>query len=268
MHGVFPADRYFAYKTWAEIESLTDKQNTVIIQPLGAVEQHGLHLPLAVDALICIEVVGRALAKLDPSVPCFVLPPLYYGKSNEHSDFAGTICLTTETMLKLLWEIGVSIYRSGFRKLALVNAHGGQPQILELVARDLHERYRDFWVFPLFVWRVPNVCGEVLSAQELAHGIHAGTAETSLLLEIENGLGYPLVQMEQSLCEYPPRSDRSMVTMEGDHPYSWVTKDVSQSGVIGDGTAARSETGKKIMDSLVTGWVQLLQDIYNFRRSD
>jgi creatinine amidohydrolase len=266
MHGVFPPQRYFAYKTWQEIADFPDKSNTVIVQPLGAIEQHGWHLPLAVDALICIEVVGRSLAQLEPEIPALVLPPLYYGKSNEHLSFAGTISLSTGLMLKLLEEIGANIYRSGFRKLALVNAHGGQPQILELVARDLHAKYPDFWVFPLFIWRAPNACSELLSPRELADGIHAGAGETSVLLEIESKLGWGLVHMDKAVCAYPPELVGSMLSLEGAHPYSWVTQDISASGVIGDATIANREMGKQIMDTLVAGWVQLWRDIYHFRR--
>ena len=121
----FPAHRSFAYLTSPAIATIVDKHNVVIIQPMGAIEQHGAHLPLIVDAAISIGVLARALAKLDPAIPAYALPPLYYGKSNEHSTFAGTITLSTQTMIAILTDIAESIYRAGFRKLALMNSHGG-----------------------------------------------------------------------------------------------------------------------------------------------
>ena len=78
----FPDHRYFAYLTSPAIASMPDKQNAVIIQPMGAIEQHGAHLPLIVDAAISIGVLAKALEKLDPAIPAYALPPLYYGKSN------------------------------------------------------------------------------------------------------------------------------------------------------------------------------------------
>ena len=66
----------------------------------------------------------------------------------------------------------------------LVNAHGGQPQVLEIAARDLHQTHPELMVFPLFIWAVPNCAGDLLSDQELELGIHAGDAETSLMLSI------------------------------------------------------------------------------------
>ena len=145
----FPDHLYFAYLTSPAIASMPDKQNAVIIQPMGAIEQHGAHLPLIVDAAISIGVLAKALEKLDPAIPAYALPPLYYGKSNEHSTFAGTITMRSQTMLAVLTDIAESVYRAGFRKLALMNSHGGQPQILEIIARDLHDKYPDFAIFPL-----------------------------------------------------------------------------------------------------------------------
>ncbi|MGK7892586.1 MAG: creatininase family protein, partial [Xenococcus sp. (in: cyanobacteria)] len=161
MHGFIPPERYFPYLTWTEISSLPDKENIVIIQPIGAIEQHGPHLPIAVDSAISLGVLGTALSKLDQNIPAYALPCLYYGKSNEHDGFPGTITLKAETLLSVIKEMAASIYQAGFRKLVLMNSHGGQPQIMEIAARDLHQEHPDFAVFPLFTWRVPNITGEL-----------------------------------------------------------------------------------------------------------
>ena len=263
MHGFIPPHRYFPYLTWTEIEAMPDRANTVIIQPIGAIEQHGPHLPLAVDAAIAQAVLGRALEHLDAQIPAYALPTLYYGKSNEHWHFPGTVTLTTETLLATLREVGESLYRAGFRKWVLLNAHGGQPQIMEIVARDLHQEYGDFMVFPLFVWRVPNVAAELLTAKELELGIHAGDAETSLLLSILP----EQVRMERAIAEYPHGlPTESLLSMEGSLPFAWTTRDLSRSGVLGDPTTASREKGDRIWQSLAEGWVQTLQDVYRFQQ--
>ena len=184
IHGFIPPKRYFAYLTWQQIQAMTNKDNTVIIQPIGAIEQHGHHLPLVVDAAISEGVLGKALSLLDEEIPAFALPTLYYGKSNEHDGFPGTISLSAQTLLSLLDEMATSIYQAGFRKLILMNSHGGQPQIMEIVARDLHQKYPDLAVFPFFTWRVPNITNELLTEKEQELGIHAGDAETSLMLAL------------------------------------------------------------------------------------
>ena len=259
----FPAERYFAYLTSPAIAAMLDKENVVIIQPMGAIEQHGEHLPLIVDAEISMGVLARALEKLDPAIPAYALPPLYYGKSNEHSTFAGTITMSTQTMLAVLTDIAESIYRAGFRKLAFMNSHGGQPQILEIVARDLHEKHPDFMIFPLFTWRVPNVAKELLTDKELELGIHGGDAETSLML----ALLPEQVDMEKAVTEYPyGLPENSMLSMEGANPFAWVTRDLTQSGVLGDAKAATQEKGEQILASLVDGWTELIADIYKFEQ--
>ena len=263
LHGWIPPHRFLPYLSAREIEALPDRHNIVVVQPLAAIEQHGPHLPIAVDTAIVCGVLGHALAKLDESVACYCLPPLAYGKSNEHIDYAGTISLSAATLLATLQEVLDSLHRSGFRKIALVNGHGGQPQILEIAARDARVAHRDLSVFPLFVWSVPNVAKQLFSAREMEFGIHAGAAETSLML----ALLPETVKMEHALAEYPQGlPEEGLLTMEGARPFAWLTSDLSRSGVLGDPQAATVEKGRALLASLADGWVQLLGDLHRFRQ--
>ena len=263
MHSYIPPDRFFPYLTWTAIQAMPDKENVVLLQPIGAIEQHGPHLPLIVDTAIATAAVGKALAQLDATVPAYALPPLCYGKSNEHWHFPGTISLTAQTLIAVLMEVGDSLYQAGFRKLALVNGHGGQPQIMEIVARDLHQRYPDFMVFPLFVWRVPDLPLELLAPQEAELGIHAGDAETSLMLSLLPDQ----VNMDAAVKEYPPDLPaNSLLSMEGNLPFAWATHDLSRSGVLGDPTVATSEKGDRFLVALVDGWVRVIQELHQFQQ--
>lgn len=263
MHSFIPPERFFSYLSWTEIQAMPDKENVVIIQPVGAIEQHGPHLPLIVDAAIGVAVLGKALEKLDSSIPAYALPPLYYGKSNEHWHFPGTITISAQTLLATLTEVAESLYRAGFRKLVFMNSHGGQPQVMEIGARDLHVKYEDFLVFPLFTWRVPNITAELLSPKEKQLGIHAGDAETSLMLSILPDC----VKMEAAVAEYPSGlPEDSLLTMEGKLPFAWTTRDLSQTGVLGDPTVATKEKGERILESVSDGWVRVIKDIYAFRQ--
>ncbi len=263
MHGFIPPQRYFSYLSWTEIEQMPNQENVVIIQPIGAIEQHGPHLPIAVDSAISLGVLGKALEQLESDIPAYALPCLYYGKSNEHDGFPGTISLTATTLLLVIKEMAASIYRSGFRKLVLMNSHGGQPQIMEIAARDLHQEYPDFAVFPLFTWRVPHTAGDLLTAQEQEYGIHAGDAETSIMLSLLP----KQVKMAQAIKEYPQGLPRnSLLDMEGKLPFAWLTKELSKSGVMGDATAATKEKGDRILQSVADGWVQVIRDIYKFQQ--
>ncbi len=263
MHGFIPPHRYFPYLTWTDIDSMPDKENVVIIQPIGAIEQHGPHLPIAVDAAISLGVLGKAFEKLNTNVPAFALPCLYYGKSNEHWSFPGTITLSAATLLTLIQEIAESLYRSGFRKLVLMNSHGGQPQVMEIAARDIHQQYPDFLVFPFFTWRVPHNAAELFSGYELEYGIHAGDVETSIMLSLLP----EQVKIERAVREYPQGlPENSLLTMEGKLPFAWLTKELTKSGVMGDATNASKEKGDRLLESVANGWVQAIIDVYQFRQ--
>ena len=259
MHQTIPPHRFYPYFTWQDIDQMEHKHQAVIIQPVGAIEQHGPHLPLAVDTALGMAVIGRALEQLSSSVPAYCLPPLCYGKSNEHWGFAGTVTLSAATLMAVLTDVADSIYRAGFRKLVLLNSHGGQPQILEIVARDVHQRQPDFWIFPHFVWRVPHRVGELLDPKEREQGIHAGDAETSLMLAILPDQ----VHMDRAVKEYPPQQD-GLLSLEGALPFGWTTRDISKSGVVGDATVATAEKGEKILSDVAEGWVTVLEEIYRF----
>lgn len=138
LHGFTPPHRFLHYLSWPQIAQLPDRANTVIVLPVGSIEQHGPHLPCAVDTLIAAGVVGHALARLPESVPAFGMSPISYGKSDEHIHFPGTMTIDGETLLHTITDIGESVYRSGFRKLLIVNGHGGQPQVMEMAARTQH----------------------------------------------------------------------------------------------------------------------------------
>ncbi len=240
MHSFIPPKRFFPYLSWTDIQAMPNKEDVVIIQPVGAIEQHGPHLPLIVDAAIGMAVLGKALEKLDTSIPAYALPILYYGKSNEHWHFPGTMTLGAETLIATLMEVGESVYRAGFRKLVLMNSHGGQPQVMEIVARDLHIKYDEFLVFPLFTWRVPHITSELVTLKEKQVGIHAGDAETSLMLAILP----EQVKMDAAVAEYPPEQpEGSLLSIEGKLPFAWATRDISKSGVVGDPTVATKEKG-------------------------
>ncbi|MGH2416376.1 MAG: creatininase family protein, partial [Microcystaceae cyanobacterium] len=252
MHSFIAPKRFFPYLTWTDIQAMPDKENIVIIQPVGAIEQHGPHLPIIVDSAISMGVLGKALEKLDPNIPAYALPCLYYGKSNEHWHFPGTITLSAQTLLAVIREVAESLYRSGFRKLLLMNSHGGQPQVMEIAARDIHQQYEDFLVFPLFTWRVPNIAAELLTQKELEYGIHAGDAETSLLLSLLP----EQVKLEKAVQEYPQGlPEDSLLSMEGQLPFAWLTKELTKSGVMGDATVATKEKGDRLLESLSQGWV-------------
>lgn len=258
-----PIARDFSALTWPEIAEMPERDRTVLILPVGAIEQHGPHLPLKVDSAIVSGVLNRALAALDPNIPAYALPVLPYGKSNEHLGFPGTMSLSATTLLAMVMEIGESVYRAGFRRLILMNGHGGQPQVLDIAATDLRVKFPDFLTFSWFVWRGAPHYKTLLTEREGRDGMHAGAAETSLMM----ALMPELVRGDRAVTDYPDLpANNSGVTIgvKGPTAAAWRTEDISETGVIGDAVDSSLEVGEQLLQQLVTGWVELITAAHQF----
>jgi creatinine amidohydrolase len=131
-------------KLWQEMTTtdfaVLDRERVVAVLPVGAIEQHVPHLPVAVDACINQGIIDEVLRRLPADLHATFLPLMPIGKSNEHQAFPGTLTLSAEALTRLWTEIGESVARAGIRRLVIANSHGGQPQIMDIVARDLRVR--------------------------------------------------------------------------------------------------------------------------------
>src|ERR1700685_916939 len=173
-----PDARNFAYLNWKQVDALP-RESTLLVLPTAAIEQHGHHLPLATDTLINNLLLGKALAQIPDGLPIYALPPICYGKSNEHIGFPGTLSVSAQTFLAVVRDLGASIAAGGFQKLVLYNTHGGNTSLVDVLARDLRAEFK------LRTFAVHGSAGakfEGLSEQERAWGFHAGEVETAFLL--------------------------------------------------------------------------------------
>ncbi len=259
LHGYCPPERFLAYLSWTEIAALPDKANTVIVLPAGSTEQHGPHLPCAVDTVIAAGVVGHALARLPSSVLAFALAPISVGKSDEHLHFPGTVTIEGTTLLDTVTQIGESVYRMGFRKLLIVNAHGGQPQVMEMAARELRLRHGDYVVLPHFTWRVPHAAGQFMTDREKRLSMHAGHAETAIMM----ALAPNTVHMDKAVANYAPEFPSKVLSSDGRPACAWTARDFGDSGIIGDPLPATPEQGQVILDSLAESWAQGITDLFH-----
>ena len=259
LHGYCPPERYLPYLSWTQIAALPDKANTVIVLPAGSTEQHGPHLPCAVDTIIAAGVMGHALARLPAEIPAFALSPICYGKSDEHLHFPGTVTVEGTTLLDTVTQIGESVYRMGFRKLLIVNAHGGQPQVMEMAARELRLRHGDYVVLPHFTWRVPHAAGQFMSEREKRLSMHAGHAETAIMM----ALAPHTVHMDKAVANYPPEFPSKVLSPDGRPACAWTARDFGDSGIIGDPLPATPEQGQVILDSLAESWAQGITDLFH-----
>lgn len=253
-----PDARNFAYMTWKQVDALP-RAKTLLVLPTAAIEQHGHHLPLATDTLINNLLLGKALEGIAPDLPIYALPPVCFGKSNEHVGFPGTLSVSAQTFLAVVRDLGASVAASGFTKLALYNTHGGNTSLVDVIARDLRAEF-GLRTFTLFGSVGASFDG--VSPQERTYGFHAGEIETAFLLH-----GTPeLVHPGEYTANYIARiEDLDLLKPEGSAAnFAWLTKDIAPSGVLGDPTLATAEKGKQWVTEAASRVAEALLAMYHF----
>jgi creatinine amidohydrolase len=253
-----PDARNFAYLTWKQVDALP-RANTLLVLPTAAIEQHGHHLPLATDTLINNLLLGKALQQVPPDLSIYALPPVCYGKSNEHLGYPGTLSVSAQTFMAVVRDLGASIAAGGFKKLVLYNTHGGNTSLVDVLARDLRAEF-GLRTFSLF--GSPGATFEGVSSQERTYGFHAGEIETAYLLHATP----ELVRRDAYTSNYIARVDKpEMLKPEGSSAnFAWLTRDIAPSGVLGDPSAATAENGARWADEAAERVAEILVAMYNF----
>lgn len=249
-------ERRLARLSWTTVREQAARPGSTVLWPLGAIEQHGPLLPLGTDALFAERVAAAVLERLAPELPLWRLPVQSLGFSPEHLGFPGTLSLPARLLIDLVCAVGRGIAAAGFQRLVLFNAHGGQIGLLEAAARELRVREPALAVLPCFLWRGVDGLAALIPERERSDGLHAGLAETSLMLFLEPATAGPLPAADGPA---PPQTPPAGWSLEGACPSSWLTREISASGVIGDPAGSSMELGRQLFDRLVESWVQRLE---------
>ncbi len=256
---------------WAEVSALdfdTAQRSglaaqTVAVLPVAATEQHGPHLPLSVDAALLQGVIDAALPLLPPELPLLVLPPQNIGLSTEHQAYAGTLTLSPATLLALWTELGECVARAGIKKLLLLNGHGGQVSVMDIVGRELRQRcgllvYSASW----FSLPLPDEVAGRFSAEEHRFGIHAGEIETSMMLH----LAPQTVRMQHARHFHSTSQDRAarhaLLGNGKSAKLAWAMQDYHPAGAVGNAAAATAENGRAVVQAAAVQLTQLLQELH------
>jgi creatinine amidohydrolase len=250
---------------WTELTSndfkAIDPARAVALMPVAAIEQHGPHLPVSVDSDINAGIVA-ACAGAGADTPVYVLPQLPIGKSNEHGAFPGTLVIGAETLMHMWLDVAESVIRAGFRKLVILNSHGGQPQIVDIVVRELRVRHAVLAVSA-------NTYGLGLPAglfdkEELTHGIHGGAVETSIMMHL-----HPERVRMKALSDFAStgpclEQQYALLRLEGPIGLGWMTQDINPAGAVGDASAATAEHGLQCVETAARGLAALLDDVSRY----
>ena len=255
---------------WANLKSpdfaRLDLNRCIAVLPVAAIEQHGPHLPLNVDATLVDGVIANALPHLPAGLPVLFLPTQSVGFSPEHTRFAGTLTLKAETILRLWTEVAESVAATGVKKLVLLNSHGGQVGLLDVVARDLRTRL-GMLVYSVNSFNLPLLDdqGGSVAAQFSAHehrfGIHAGELETSMMLALKP----EQVDMARAQNFHSTSQDRaeqfSILGNGRSAKLGWQMQDYNPHGAVGNAAAATAQKGHALLGAMGRSLAQLLAEI-------
>jgi creatinine amidohydrolase len=256
-----PHSRFWADLGTRDFATL-DAGAAVAVLPVAATEQHGPHLPLSVDQTLVDGVIAAALPHLASELPVLFLPTQQVGYSPEHSRFPGTLTLSSATVIATWIELGECVARAGLKKLLLLNSHGGQVSVMDIVARELRTRC-GLIVYSCSWWNLPlgaEVNG-LFSAQEHRFGVHGGEIETSLMLALRP----QFVAMErardfkstsqQRAAQYPILGNGSSAKL------GWQMQDYNPAGAAGNAAAASAEKGRAVLEAAGAQLALLLAEL-------
>ncbi|MEO1703510.1 MAG: creatininase family protein [Pseudomonadota bacterium] len=244
--------------TAREFENLNPHE-TIAVLPIAATEQHGPHLPVSTDHAIMKGMLETVFPLLPDEIDVRFLPIQCIGKSNEHIRVAGTLTMDATTIIDAWNQIGDSVARTGIRKLIIVNSHGGNEELMGIVARDLRVKHHMLAVKTS--WNRFGFPDGLFSQDNCTHGIHGDDYETSLMLHFAP----ETVKMEhaQNFASSTPRARQSFkhLAPQSPHAYAWIAGDIHPEGVAGEAHLATAEKGAAVASHQTKRFVELIADV-------
>lgn len=234
-------------------------ERSIILLPIGAVEQHGPHLPMSVDHVIAEEVATAVTDRVGDELDIWQLPTLSMSKSNEHAWSAGTIWLSSETLMSVLLDIGRAVATTASQRLVFLNGHGGNTTLLNTALREIRlaTGLRTFLMHP----SLPPAYGGTSTEDELGMGIHGGLNETSVFMHLRPDL----VDLSKAARRVPEAlASNRHVRFGGSVSFGWLSNDFHPDGYIGDPTGADPEMGRQLFEKAVESLCEAMREISTF----
>lgn len=258
-----PEAHQFGGRTAGEIERIAGKSGSILVVPVGSVEQHGEHLPVATDTILVGSVVDGALEAVT-DVPALATPPVWCGYSPHHLSLGGTISGDFETLRSHLEEIAATGLSNGFDAILFVNGHGGNTALIETVVSEVGYAHEDVDALGVTYFQLADALVREVRDSDPGGMAHGGEFETSLMLYLD-----PESVGENRPAEYleKPYDLGGTDLIEGGplaiyRPF----EAYSRSGAIGDPSLASAEKGEILFDGLTDALAALVRDVYEQNR--
>ncbi|MCO6408227.1 creatininase family protein [Hoeflea alexandrii] len=251
--------------TTREFEGL-DPDNTIAVLPVAATEQHGPHLPVSTDSSIMQGMLESVIDLAPADLDIRILPIQSVGKSNEHQHAPGTLTIPVTTLIDHWVELGHSVARAGIRKVVLVNSHGGNEEVMGIVARELRVRARMLAVKTS--WMRFGLPTGLYSPAETSYGIHGGDVETSLMLHFQPDL--VAFDKAENFVSAVSRAEAEFELLRhtGTHAFAWIASDVNPAGAVGEAALATAAKGEATARHQAEGFLKLMNDVRAAKLSD
>lgn len=229
--------------TWTEIRELAEKDAVVLI-PIGSTEQHGPHLPVGCDSIIATHISECACRKLnDSGVSAVVAPTMTVCNSMHHMSFPGSMSLSPTCFMQMLEEWCTCISSHGFKKIALINGHGGNSAPIQVALIGINNKL-GFHVYCVNYYEYPDmerINAGILTTQSGL--IHACEGETSIMLAIDGSLVDPIYRETSGGESY------GLWARDGGYAKTFSRmEEVTSNGVEGNSYAATAEKGAALIE--------------------
>ncbi len=245
--------------TWLEVEAL-DKTKVVVVLPLGALEQHGHHLPLGVDTFIVESISEHVESEIKDHM--LLLPTLWLGHSPHHMHFPGTVSIHHELYSELILQSLSSLVEAGFTRFTLLNGHGGNGLPMQIALQELKNKFKsrtDLYICAFHYWNIARDPLTQIRQSTLGGMGHACEMETSVMQYL-----YPaLVKSELATKDgIQPNLSNVSLDMLAASPIHFVFDfhEISKSGTFGDPTLANSDKGERFFQAIVKEVIAFIRE--------
>lgn len=244
--------------TWEEAKARADADATILF-PAGAIEQHGPHLPVETDVRLVWEVACRAAARAAETTNLLVAPPLHFGYSTHHRAFPGTMTLQGTTYVQVLVELCESLWRNGFRRIFILNGHGGNSDPIHMAIRALRDAHDDILMGTAPYWSIASRGLAAVRESPTGGMSHACELEASLMWYLRPELVKP-ERFEKRIAVWKTPFVRDDLLESGSVKLAFHFPDVTPQGFQGDPTLATREKGERFLTLIVEEIAKLLVD--------